>query len=74
MKRQIRAISDTSAIDDISEKTQAIKVEQDLLFNKQQEEVEDVYYNNNRGARGRRFFGNSRGGFRNGTRRGSSNY
>ena len=74
MKKQIRAISDTSAIDEISEKTKAIKVEQDSLYTKQQDEVEDVYYNNNRGARGRRFFGGSRGGFKNVARRGSSYY
>ena len=70
LKKQMRAISDTSAIDDIAEKTQAIKIEKEVMYTQNPNESE-VFYNQTRGTRGRRFHGGTfRGGVRNGANRG----
>ena len=68
MKKQIKAIFDSSAISDLSEQTNAIKLEQDAMYTQSMEnDCEEVFYSRNKFVRGR-------GGFRGSRGRGNNTY
>ncbi|GAB1599884.1 hypothetical protein Ahia01_000265900 [Argonauta hians] len=68
MKKQIKAIFDSSAISDLSEQTCAIKLEENAMYTQNREnEPEEVFYSRSRFTRGR-------GGFRGLRARGSNSY
>ena len=60
MKKQIKAIFDSSAISGLSEQACAIKLE-DTMFTETKDDCEEVFYSRNRFARGRGGFRGSRG-------------
>ena len=62
MKKQIKAIFDSSAISDLSEQASAIKLEQNAMYTQSMEnDCEEVFYNRNKFIRGRGGFRGSRG-------------